>query len=594
MMIYKLVEIYIKNLIRKKSVVFLISILTIYNFYICISSIIMYNSHYYILDSNTYCIVGFFLLATLLGHSISTEDDKSQFNDIILSIYKGYKYNFLTKLISSILILTILISFNVLVIYVAFAIKGSNLTIYIDLFKYMVLYWYLPTIIFFMIGAIIGEKIKGKISYIFLLGIVFVLSNLNNYIFGFIQHFTEIDILSLSWYLTLGNFEPGVILYNGFYGYHNRLYDLSKVILILSIVCMIMILVYKKYMKSKVKFVSSTVLVLLSLSCISNLYSNRQRINEIANIDAPYGNKLEKYYSINSNTVLNNEDILFSNYDIERCSIEIVPENKFEFDVEMDIRVNENTKNLSFMLLHTLEIKTIKESDGTDIQFDSKNDLVNINLNKTLNKNEKITINLKYDGYLPSDYYIENDLIYLTSKLPIIPTNIFIDPIQQLDYFGYEANNFSANTKYSIKVNSKNIAYSNLESKDFNLFQGEDTGFILLLNDRYESNTYEGIEYFYPKAYKSNYKEIEASINYIKKGIEYIDKLTDDDKLSKLQKIFINTSQYNYGTSVEIYENSIVINTRIAFDFILYEDDIFIALIDELININENNITYEK
>lgn len=586
-----LIKIYIKNLLKQKSIIFLPILLTFYNIYLCVVSLFEYDSQYYILDSNTYCIVGFFFFAILLGYFIATEDSKNHFDEIILSINNAYKQNFKIKFISSILILTALVLVNFFIIIIIFIIKQTDLLVYIDLIKYVFIYWYMPSLIFLLIGTIVGKFIKGKISYILLVVITFLFSNLNNYIFGFLSYLDK-NILNFSWYITLGGFEPGVIVYNGFYGYNSRIYDLAKVILIFSLVFVLMILSYRKHIKNKNKinaYIGASIVAIFSLFI---LHSNRERISEVANIDAAHGNKLQKYYSEEERLELNSNDIIFSNYDIQKYDVEITPKDKFEFNVNMDLKVNEDTKNISLMLLHTLKIKEIKDSEGKVLKFDVKNDLVNIELNENLSKEDILTLQLSYGGEMPSDYYIENNLIYLTSAIPFIPSNVFVNYIEQLDFFGYEVNNLSVAADYNIKVNSDETVYSNLSLVEKNTFEGNNSGVVLILNDRYTSKTNDDIEIIYPKAYESKLSEIENVTKYLKNSLNYINNLLGTTELNEIKKVFINTSQYTYGTNIEVYEETLVINSRFIFEFKFFEFEIFEKLLKGIFY--ENDLSYEN
>ncbi|MGL5152896.1 MAG: hypothetical protein ACRC7N_20245, partial [Clostridium sp.] len=494
----------------------------------------------------SYLITGLLLLLIYLGYSMAKEEEKSLCEEVILSINKGKENILLSKLLVGIIISSFFSLYLIVGQIIATVIVGYGVGILTDIILGYVFYVYVPMILFYIIGLIIGQKVKGYKAY----GLIFVIwvlcTSLNLYVFRLFESYLYQSMGITKWFMTLGLYNPEIDIYNPIQGYNINSYIISKFILILCIVLGILLILNFKRSKKNI-IVGLILTVLISLSSFE-IYDNRYNIEESLKRGEIYNKEEDTSYR---------EGLSTNNYKIEEYDVLVNAGNKTNFDVKLDIEFLERSKDINLTLHENANIEYVKDSKGNNINFKQDGYLLSIDLKNIKDVGEREKLEIKYSIYvIGRTFFVNDDAINLTQDYPYLPLPNLGEVYGVKDGMGTQWSNLSSPSKYKIKVNNNKKVYSNLEETEYNTFEGfSKNGVYLLSSDEIVEEKYKDVTFYYariakgdidiPKCYEDLKKVINTyeEITGIKKDYKRIFMLDNGAKTYEMGEMIITPTR---------------------------------------------------
>lgn len=572
-------QINLKTIFRNK-LVWIFS--TLYMFYLSYYFIIYYKYCYpeeipiFISKSSIGCII----LFIFIGYYLGKNEKNNGCEEILSTVENGEILKFISKMLSGFLLVTVFSTIIIIGLFVCYYIKHMDRFVYIQTLVYIFRYYILCITVFFIIGIIIGEKIQSKLAYILIFLIWIVFTPMNHYLFMAIQGFLYKEVIGIGYILNIFAPIPMYTNYNGIYGLPNQGYNLVKIILVILLLGFTINLLYLR--KSKKTF--RAINILLFIAMIPALTYMIQSFEKIWVQAAYMGGDFVRdinYYVDEENNLSKNLD-LFDKYTIEACNAKLKIDTNFNFDTNIDVKFEENSDKLTFILYHGFKVKDIKDEDNSILQFTQNGDLINIQFKKEYRKNDLAKLKFSYGGYTASEFYIEKDAIYLPPYFPYLPSNVIEQPMKICNYYGYAWNELNYNSNYTLAVETDKKVYSNLDEISNNCFEGiGKKGVLLLSGDVLKEGSYKGIKYYY-----SSVKNEEDFKNCFEKYFNAIDNVNRAFNLNVSKNIekafFPDLNNWNFPSITKIYDNALISQVNegapIVLENLLFKDLLKIQL----------------
>jgi len=176
--------------------------------------------------------------------------------------------------------------------------------------------------------------------------------------------------------------------------------------------------------------------------------------------------------------------------------------------------------------------------NGNPVLFNHKDNLLTLNLENSINPKDKLTIDIKYSGYI-NIQTSWNEYLYIATK------NEIMLPIDSLAWFPKV--NQSSNINYNLSINSNKHIYSNLDiesskrnfmSTTYN-FSGNVPDVALYSGD-YKTSTINGVNLVYaadsnPKqSFDTWYNKVLSSTEYLSNEKNQIDRAFKNKEIKKI------------------------------------------------------------
>ena len=438
-----------------------------------------------------FVVNGYYLLIALInGYTIGATEINSKCSEIFESMYDVKRKIINEKLFIGIIFSVVIWIINILLITVFLFIDGENLVNAMGLYVSTINMLLLPIIISTMIGIFIGDNIKKEKAYILLTVIWLFITPLNEMVYSPIELFNEDTILR--WCLTLGSIYSDS--FEGIIGAYTHNYEFAKLgVFLFGIGCFYI----HKYTVGK-KYVYLVSLVGIGM-CFYSINENRYNIN-----DDMERWRTSDFYALESELNLKEKDS-FSNYIIEKYKVNFTPGNQAEFEITMEVKLNEATNHLSFMLFNDFEITSLSDGENSKITFIRDEDFVDVKLGRDFDKGEKILLNLEYEGAAGKEFFIREQGIHVNSRVPYLPSNKIHNVMDTNGFASYF--NLSVPSYYEVKVNDEKKYYSNLEETKKNTFKGYSDGMLLVSGDNIIKEKFEDVNYYYGRLQKYQVNE---------------------------------------------------------------------------------------
>ncbi|MBU3134326.1 hypothetical protein KPL40_18055 [Clostridium gasigenes] len=438
---------------------------------------------------------------------------------------------FISILLTSIIIssLVFIIPFVVIIIYTWNKISFVNF--YEGIFNYFIL-WSLSNCLSSIIGCTIGLLLRKWYSYIFsfiiYVGYISCLYGPSKSVFDRL-----ICVFSDNIFINQNDLAP--ILFNKSY-YLDKLFI---ILFILAIINLIYLIINKKKIYP-IPIISFFLIITLFIAII------------------PTSNKLSKI------GVENYDNFSTSDYIINDYKMDLKLTSTLKNSSELDVKILNDIKSITFMLDNTFNIDSILINDNT-CKFSHKNNKVTIN--SSFLKNTSIKIKINYSGYVDISNYLGVNTYYVNNRYINLPGEKF---------YWYPSINNDIIHSFNINLNSRTAIYSNLNIEsmgengnnyEYNL-KGDDVALNIFSGD-YQVITDENITYILPKTYKIDLFKI--YLNDLSKKILEDNSSTESNMKSDIlknksyKKVIVsdwysNTIEKNLGNEIQFYNDTLIIN----------------------------------
>lgn len=281
---------------------------------------------------------------------------------------------------------------------------------------YIALYFSLSSLVSIIIGAIIALSIKGKMSYVILIFVSFMIGPLNMQIYeiltGVLGDIMLTKIVALS---NLGQYD----IHMGFDNLYGFEIESSRflhhlIYLQLSLIILVLILLMKE--KRSRKNLITTILSMTVVISISSYYYNKPSFAYKSGRAEPESrNRYDTYYYWNKKL-----DYTEKYFDIKSININLDTSKDLKVNGLINIELTEDTDKIVATLYRNFKIKHIKWGDKA-LNFNQEGDNFQINLDKKYSKGQVISLDINYEGLSSQYFYAGEKAILLPGYFAWLP-----------------------------------------------------------------------------------------------------------------------------------------------------------------------------
>ena len=423
------------------------------------------------------------------------------------------------------------------------------------LIRILVLYFLLPGVLANLIGMVLAVFNKKIFAYIIMCVIAFFLSPSTVEKFNERPNFASNAIVNLLNILPrdLNTLKSEVILYSIDFD------EWSRVAILIAIMYLLFVNIYTK----NKKLVPNSIGVVLLVSMLLIYNQDYSKVGEMK-CQGSGG-----YYA-NLERVTKEQ-----NFDILEYDMDIKLRNDLKVDCTMTLS-DTSLEEYAFTLYHTFKVSNVCDQAGNKLRYVQDKDWVKVYSDG--NKLEKIKIT--YSG-ITDNYYLGRDAVYLSGTFPYYPYagthNIYdyvslgkvnLPPINTGDpEIDEKINAERANAerkklqfgiyytgkkaKFSVDIDALIKIYTNLDSKDYNSFEGEAEN-CLLMGGFLKEMVVDDVTFVYPYLSTMNTEEM---LRLFIKECETIEKDYDTDYTVHGKTVFIHKYSFREVNGISTYND---------------------------------------
>lgn len=395
----------------------------------------------------------FFLLAVYFTFSIKN----SNLDELQYGLYSGSRnfhivsLNILNVICVAIYVIVHLIiagtRFNMDAVFAAYIIKR------------FVLCYLLPAVLSIFLGCVVGRINNMMLLWGVCIGVLLVYSP---FAMSLYERNTEFNSI----WRTIGyNFDiiqNNVSGTSGFDTDSTYLYKWMKIIGLIAAAATLYLIVYKRKI---VKYIGA---FLIALFVICEIYYY-----------IPDSKVLDKENWCSNNSYYTNNRVQLKESDAEFAVTDYKMDINFGKTLEVECTVtvdNPKLDELDFTLYHTLDVVSVTDSDGENVEYKRDGDYLTVN-----NKKHSDAFRIIYKG--KTEFYISNDrYIYLPQNYAYYPLSGFKDVNKNGGYLQAK-NDYEAD--FDVTLNIKDV-YTNLKKDENNHYVGKTVGPLFVKGDLQE------------------------------------------------------------------------------------------------------------
>ncbi len=465
---------------------------------------------------------------------------------------RGRIFGGMSAVICLIPALLFLITAALNIIYCALA-GISDGSYYLYFISMLFLYFFLGGIIPIFIGALFSQKFKRVSSYALAALIIFVLSDISDFLPGSISNMTEINFWPFKYifaYILPSDVNWGMV---SEYGWGCEIYRWNIVLFWIFLLGFLLLRLCR--LKSKgIRLASGAIVLAFIAASFVGFIRGGSHIELGNQFDS---DSMEShFYNKHNVPKTKTADFKVDNYDMKL---------NIWRQLEADITMSLSKKSLDkydFTLFHGYKVNRVSDENGNELRFDREGDYLTVYSSGKLS-----SLNIKYGGYSPVLYSSSQGCI-LPGCFPYYPIPGFYDfllnacymPICDLD-----------KARFEIAVDSPRRFYSNLDegSNKGNSFSGE-SSCPTLISGFYKEDSAFGHKVIGTTAYGSkapaidgNYAaELQALINKYSSGASI-----DLSKYTIIDSLAIANGIYNSANGlIYLCDDLIIINSALGGD----------------------------
>lgn len=516
------------------------------------------------LSASAYIVMAGTLLGMIAGSMSACREENNNFSEVFLSLQGSQCYSFakISALCMVVLIVVLVSSLELIVLYQISAIK--TLHFYQMLYKYLLLYWGIPT----FAGVMIGYSLKRILSSLWAYPLMFVIWLIvTPFNVNFLPH-------AMSIFLNMGN-EIVESTYDYFSGLNINIYTYRKQLFILFsvlfIFCIVVFLKDRLWIYSKIRIcVISLLLVsfLISFLCFPLEYSEKNiSVYKLSNMQP------EKYYTHFQ------EGLNYSSSDLDIHKYYINNFEHINYEVKYNISIfGSNRKKLNqehfFTLYHEFKVNNLT-LNNKDVEYSRNGDFIQINIPVNT---EKFELNMDITCVSTKRSIITPTSFCFMSSFPWYPVpgkkKIFEVDNTTISGMNYYKNVYLENSvDFEVSfIDGKNF-FSNLDQVSPTHFKGNDKGITLVCGNIVKKHL-EGKSIVGPLEFVDTTCEL---IPLIEKEVEIIRKNLNLSAKDFPKKVFIVPLYSGILNTfpVESSENEIFIDSKKYSDFLKQKEKYF-------------------
>lgn len=440
--------------------------------------ILKYNNHSpaYVLLSNSISIqLGTFVFL-FFGFNLSRKEELYSCSDMFDAIKDCILHKYMAKFLIIIIKATAYCVASILLLFLIYRNIEAYLTLYVESFNFVVLYWLLTFLICGVLGLLIGVFCKSRFVYPILIFIGVLLGTYNVGFFRNLTTITQVDLWNLRNFLNLGISNLGPV-FDPVYGFPLEPYRWLKQVFIL--VTLSLILYYAVYFKNNIKTRQTSILIftLLIIPIESFMIYLFFQPRQVVNLNAAKQSVLRydsTYYSTNQTSKIKSFDII--SYDID-----LKIKNKIQARVDIRFRPQRDIQNMTFTLYRDLIVSDVFLEEE-EVDFIQKGDQILVVLNGKLKSSEDYNVSFRYKGFSAPRYFANEHAVNLPAYFPWIPVKSAYMPITNND--NSRSLTLTDDVEYVLRYEGTQPLFTNLENDGIDIWTGKKAGGVTLTSSK--------------------------------------------------------------------------------------------------------------
>lgn len=436
-------------------------------------------------------------------------------------------------------------------LYIFFVSEMTDLRYIVHFFSVLCLYILLGGMIPILLGIICSKKLRRVGVYSFFALVVFLVSEISDFIFGNVSQITFINFWKIKYFFSyfIPNDLDSIVNYD--YGLNCEMYRWNLTLFWIFSLFVIYIFA-SNYKKGRLKIALTALLIAVSALNLIGYFQGGSHIEIGAELDS---SSMTDYVYYRNNNVNSNEQK--PKFKTESYEMELNINRSLDAKVKISLS-NIETTEYDFTLYHDYNVTSVTDEKNNKLEYTRNGDYITV---KSTNNLSQIVIS--YNGY-SSVFYSNCQAICLPGFFPYYPIAGKYDFVK--GWGVYSPISDIEESVFTITINNSNV-YSNLDRKTSksNVFSGI-TNCPTLLGGFYIEDKSSKYDIYYLTVNGYGYKKITSK--YIEEIQHYIDEQGENEK--------INLSDYKI-----IQINPTILNAALV-NFAFYNDDfIMISYTDD-------------
>ncbi len=511
----------------------------------------------------------------IISYQSFIQDYVQGYEELLQVIGRRHIYNS-AKLFANIFFVILTNTILLLVMLIFAFYQGQPEWIIYEAVKYIILYYYISSIISVVIGASIALLIKNKIGYAVLISVGIFIGPLGKGVLETIA--TILNIGNLNDFINMINIGQYDVNegFNFLYGFEIEIGRfIHRGIYLLSVITVFYIITGLKEKREQIKYIITIIfLVILLLPLVNETRSPRYIYKPgLIGDDAK---------SVHDNMYYQNLKAEYKKPTFEITKIKAVVDTTRSLEVKGDfyINVTEDTSEINLTLYRDFIIKEIS-FNGNALSYIQEDDNISVLFPKLINKGQEICLKIEYEG-LSSHYF------FCGEKATLLPAYYNWLPYAGETTSMYMENSFlktsplhiNTPVSYDIEVKSNNKIASNIINDTNHIIGTSNTGISLISGKLYNIED-DNCRYFYTMDIP-----VDEMQNYVKKISEFINMIEKDLGVeeSKIKQTFFVPFKEEYLATLDT--NYVVNSMKIG-------DTLYTSSYPDVEHLNDEYYVYE-
>ncbi|MFC4775914.1 hypothetical protein ACFO9Q_03865 [Paenibacillus sp. GCM10023252] len=482
----------------------------------------------------------------ILGYFLIRKETANHSDEVFNSIKSGFIIKGISKIITILVCVLLFTTIAILLTVCIFIYYGVPGLFYLEMVKYITLYYTLPFIISGLIGIWLGSFFKSRYILILIILTGVTIGPLNSLIFKNLMAVISVDLSPLLTTVNISQSDVGATM-DPIYGYAlewNRWVHMLIWLVCLSMLLVIRGLYHQRRNSIRILLPTFGVAGILLISSFIYLSQPSQVIKTLNERDS-VRNYDKSYYAMQIVDQVVNED---ENFLVNSYVLDLNINRSLEANAKLNITLVNDADTFDFVLYHRFEVKRVTNDKGEVLEYAREGDHLTVWTQSMQTKGQKVDITIEYAG-LSSPYFFVNELaVMLPSYFAWYPypgnqpsmiytreNKLQVVPLQPT------SNEITYTVNYQIHPSK---VYSNLSMSSDHTLSGKSNQGITFLAGQLSKIRVQDIDVVYPTSLYKNMDSLRHYISQTEKNIALIEQDLGIENRKPRQSYFLLSVPY--------------------------------------------------
>lgn len=487
------------------------------------------------MTSSGWVTQGLLTMGMMLGVLCSSEERKTDCEEVILSEGKAYRNTVIAKAVLVLMIGLLFMVTGIGLVFCIFLIRKAAACYYLPTAAYIVLYWILPFIISGVLGCVLGITVRTKTVYVLAVIFSIMLGPCIPFLLSELMFSRKGSLYELFVMFNVGQLETDEVMSEAFgYCLNPELWG-ARLCILGAFIILLATVAEKKLLKRRA-YLSVALIFSIMLFGIGTIVNNQMVRTQVER----YRQKeLLDYYSESRDTepagmMVNGTE----SYKILGYVIRVDDGLKLKITTEVDVDIRNESEAMVFSLFHDFDVYTCR-IDNEICDFDRNSDSLTVWTNGKFSGRHKLEV--KYEGVPPLNLYKAGNKWILPGMFVWIPVEyvgeITWDNADPMSLFRYPDN--KENVPISVDYLGNNAVHCSLKMSENGHWEGYSSG-VTLATGWFEEKSIEDINVIYPSIYPENLSQALKYLRNLQAFIPVISEEMTEERINvEPDKVFV-------------------------------------------------------